>query len=505
MFTSFRCVTTVGALAVMLVGGCAPPDGGREERLAAGYLTLLAAEDARPASGPQLARLIDATDNSVVLLRQTAVRALGRLEDPGLMDEITPLLDDPVAAVRAEAANALAQAVHRSDGDVVLDALVRRAEVETDSLALAAIARSLGRAASSPSGRARASEVMIEISRYDGEATPFPTKAGVAQGFESMVRRTQGQGLPGDAALRLAELAVHPGGARTVEADRLRGLAIWTLAQARRVDHEMLDRAHTDGAELVRLIAARSVGSVAPGQRPELFRRLLGEGGYLVPLETVLQVGRQPRTDLYCRFLLAAGEPGVPAGIRAVAMDALAQPCPQLGQQRRVLSDAAASVADMPDGEWHVSAHALVALARLFPNDARGLLAPFTTHANPFARAYAATVAALLEDSSALRTLASDEVANIRTAALDGLFSIEGHDVDALLIAQLSDDDPQLLMTSTRLLEGSPLGASATDALIDAFDRISAAERETWRDSRRALLERIGELGDASFADSTLR
>jgi cyclophilin family peptidyl-prolyl cis-trans isomerase len=55
-------------------------------------------------------------------------------------------------------------------------------------------------------------------------------------------------------------------------------------------------------------------------------------------------------------------------------------------------------------------------------------------------------------------------------------------------------------MTAARLLEGSGLGAAATARLMEAFERVSAAERETWRDPRRALLERIAELGDASLA-----
>jgi hypothetical protein len=55
-------------------------------------------------------------------------------------------------------------------------------------------------------------------------------------------------------------------------------------------------------------------------------------------------------------------------------------------------------------------------------------------------------------------------------------------------------------MTTARLLEGSGLGAAATTRLMEAFERVSAAERETWRDPRRALLERIAELGDASLA-----
>jgi cyclophilin family peptidyl-prolyl cis-trans isomerase len=50
------------------------------------------------------------------------------------------------------------------------------------------------------------------------------------------------------------------------------------------------------------------------------------------------------------------------------------------------------------------------------------------------------------------------------------------------------------------LLEGSPLRTDAAAALVSTFERISTARRETWRDPRRALLERVTELGDRTLA-----
>jgi cyclophilin family peptidyl-prolyl cis-trans isomerase len=83
----------------------------------------------------------------------------------------------------------------------------------------------------------------------------------------------------------------------------------------------------------------------------------------------------------------------------------------------------------------------------------------------------------------------------VRTAAASGLFTLVGHAADTLLAEQLGSDDPQLLLTVAQLLEGTPVPGTVGDAALDALKRISAAERETWRDPRRALLELLGEVG----------
>ena len=136
-----------GALAflVLAAGPACVPDPGRPDRTAETYLRILAAEDARPSGGDELARLIAATDLDHLLLRQTAVRALGRLESSEVVGELTRHLGDPEPAVRSAAAEALAQAVHRSQGDAVLDALLGRAATEDDPEVAGVLAQSVGR------------------------------------------------------------------------------------------------------------------------------------------------------------------------------------------------------------------------------------------------------------------------------------------------------------------------------------------------------------------------
>jgi cyclophilin family peptidyl-prolyl cis-trans isomerase/HEAT repeat protein len=324
---------------------------------------------------------------------------------------------------------------------------------------------------------------------------------GVALGWESLVRGAGGQGLGATAAARLTELTAGGGDpAMAASHARVRALAYATLGQARRADRTLLARMLDDPDPFVRLLAGRYLDGATPEQRPELIRRLLMDHTAAVTIEGFLRLAGEPRTALYCRYLLAGASSATAAPIRVVALDGLARPCPDRGPQIDTLTAVAGSIAGAPADGWQPAAHALTSLARVAPAAAEPLLPAYAGHADPFVRAYAARAAATLRDRATLRSLAADETANVRTAAIEGLADLDGHLVDDLLLAQLSNDDPQLLITAARLLEGSRLGAAATTRLMDALERVSAAERETWRDSRRALLERIAELGDASLA-----
>ena len=75
-------LTTLLFGVLFSTGGCTPADAGRPDRTSAEYLQIIALEDARPTGGSDLAALIAASTTNHDYLRQTAVRALGRLENP---------------------------------------------------------------------------------------------------------------------------------------------------------------------------------------------------------------------------------------------------------------------------------------------------------------------------------------------------------------------------------------------------------------------------------------
>src|SRR5690606_27173495 len=154
---------------------------------------------------------------------------------------------------------------------------------------------------------------------------------------------------------------------------------------------------------------------------------------------------------------------------------------------------------DDTDG-WQRGARATVALAAVDADRARPQIQALARHASPFARAHAASAARIVRDTDLLYMLAADPNVNVRTAAVAGLAATVGHVADSVFIAQLDMTESELLMTAAAALQGST-HPRAVEALLDAFDRVSALRRETSRDARLALLETIATLGDRRYAE----
>ena len=487
-------------VAATLLSGCVP-DAGREARLDADFLRLLAAEDARPTSGRDLNVLIEATRNDRVFLRSTAVRALGRLENPALLPYIESLLDDAAPLVRQTAANAAAQAVRTSDGNQVFHTLLGRVEAERDAEVLGTLARSMGRLSMDVTNRRLAYAALAEISIVPDQDAPTPVLTGVVLGWEALVRGGGDAGIGPRVAARLTDLTRYVGsGAGDASAARVRALAVSTLGQARRIAIGHVRAGLSDEDPEVRMMAARFIDAVPPAQRPELLRRALADRSARSGIEAIGHIAALPRDDRYCSYLEAATAPALFSGLRAVALDALARPCPDVEGQRDLLRRIAGENPVAP-GAWQPASHALLSLSQISPDMATALLPDHVGHDNPFVRTYAARVARVLGNRSVLATLAEDPDGNVRTAAIEGLFALEGHRADGVLVDQLERDDPQLLLAAAGLLEGTADRESGASAVLEAFERISAAQRETWRDPRRALLERLADLGGAHFTD----
>ena len=493
-------VRWLALLSLALGNGCVP-DGGRPDPAAGNYLRVLEAEDARPAGGADLETLHSAADDSDARIRRTAVRALGRLQSPALVAAISRHLVDPEPQVRAAAAEAVAQAVHGTDGTPALEGLLARVPREDDAGVRGALARSIGRLALEAPDRRRASDALVALSGVERGAPPEETLVGVALGFDALLRRSGGDGLSRAAADLLDSMAIYRGDPTDVEAARIRALAISGLGLARRITLEHVERVLADPDPEVRRTPLRYLNAVVPSARREVLGAALADPSIRVALEALRLISAGPRDTESCGWLLGAAAPTAPPPVRFVALEALARQCPVVDAQRNALRAAASELPEEASGRWQPAARALLSLARIDEGEATALLPRFSGHASPFVRTYAALAAGLLEDIETLRTLAADPSPNVRTAALEALFAAEGHRIDNLLVDQLGDEDPQLLMTTARLLAGSPGRIAVASAMLVTFERLSNARRETWRDSRRALLERIAELGNATLAD----
>ncbi len=117
-------------------------------------------------------------------------------------------------------------------------------------------------------------------------------------------------------------------------------------------------------------------------------------------------------------------------------------------------------------------------------------------------RMYTARAAAVLGAHPVLRALSSDANPNVREAAIEGLARVVGHAADADYRTALEADDSQFVITAASALAGTPARDPAIAALLRALARLTAADRDTLRDARVAVLDRLKELGGREQADA---
>lgn len=511
---------------------------------------VLEAEDAR-AEGEALAPVFAALESRDNETRRVAVRALGRLERGALAAAIAAAVSDPAPVVRAEAANALAQAMAGGGGDVgfASEVLLARLERETHPLVRGALAGALGRLPHPTAEAVRRAERAIvavlvadpaasgETRRRRGapvEATRFASPLvllGALRGMEALAR-LHGKQVPFEPATAdvLRGLAVAwrsasaraEGGPTLEAAARLRRLALAALTGGGAADLETLRIAFGDPDDQVRRLAVMGVAALDPVDLA-LLERALRDRSPLVRAEALL-ASRRRNLDAACGLASVSLHDPDPH-VALAALDVAGASC----QERAPVVAAVASIAGrllpaapgasaLPgeidavtgppktpaagrSGTWHRPAHAIVALARLAPDQALERLPAFAGHRIWQVRAYAARAAAAARAAGLLEKLAADAHPNVRAAAIAGLREVRGHDADAHFVEALAAADPQLVLTAARALEGSTRKDEVVPAALAALDRLTAERRETSRDPRMALLARIGELAGAAVAE----
>ena len=142
---------------------------------------------------------------------------------------------------------------------------------------------------------------------------------------------------------------------------------------------------------------------------------------------------------------------------------------------------------------WQAAAHAIVALARVAPSDARRQLAGLAVHRQWQVRMYAARAAGVLADTAYLRKFARDGNDNVKERAIDALSALTGHRDDEVFLAVVNSPGAgaQAVRAAARALLGSPdPGAHAAENA--AFLRWVARDNASARDARVALLAAAG-------------
>ena len=515
------------------------------------FMEILEVEDRRASRPGDLARLTRATASPYPGIRRAAVRGLGRLERPEVAQGLISLLEDGDPGVQAEAANALAQSVKSGDrGEVVRvrgalvaalagatpgvgDGPLGAAAPEASALdpsALGALARSLGRlplhdTEDAQAGAAALLQALEVAGGVDGGAGAV--HLGVARGALFLHR--------GIAAMRVLEASGRGAGelggegaadgAKSLGAlrDRLEVLSLeapgWTVrlaaAQALRAGGDIAPAVARgwlgdEEAEVRREGTAALVGGGGGGVGPSL-SAALADPSDQVRVEAVRSFARLRRAGDGCGALLHAARDSS-MHVALVALDALAGttqagPCPDAARVLELLEAEVKALPAAGDTGWQGPAQALSTLARLDPDQARLLLPVFLTHPHAFVRVHGARAAGILGERDLLE-LAEDSHANVREAALQAISELPGGVPLPVLHAQLGQDDPMLLRTTARLLEGreairpreGPSRTEVAEALLVALERATASGAMTSRDARVPLLRQVGAWGGVAEA-----
>ena len=466
---------------------------------------MLQAEDARPTTEAGLAAIKEGLTGA---RRRTAVRAIGRLERPEMIPLIAPALNDGVG-IRAEAANALAQ-LARTPAAVIEVQKLLLARAATDAQLntwepWGEIAAALGRLPYDTAAQVAETEAVLLLglpapdSLNDVETAAL---VGSARGFESLARTVRARKLPplSERAwdlLRWAATAQRP--AADPRSAITRRLAMAALVTGNQATPSVIERALLDRDVEVRRLAAMAAGA---DSRPELLNLVAAattDQDPRVRLEALRSWGRHAQKVSCAPLFVHAHEFGN-MHVRLQAIDLLGAGCPASEPGAEKLLAAVNGLSTAGRREWHAPAHALVALARVQPDDARKALPQFVRHQIWQVRMYAARAAGVLGSVPDLMTLSTDANDNVREAALSSLIELKRPEAVTVAIESLTRPDYQLILTAVRALEDKSLAGKAAMPLLNALGRITKEHKDTSRDPRMAILNRLQAYGDAAPA-----
>jgi cyclophilin family peptidyl-prolyl cis-trans isomerase/HEAT repeat protein len=500
------------------------------------WLRLLNAEDSRAPGAGELGAIVDALDDPSPTVRRIAVRALGRLQRPSLLDSINDALVDRDPKVRLEGVNAIGQAMQGARAiaatsperrqllDEAVDMVVRTAERFPDPQLLGVAARTLGRLPYADSVVPREVErVIVEIGDRAGAAGRPLVRSddrvafGVMHGLYALARARRAIGSPSERSLAAMRWATTfgleepfdprpPSAAVPAEASaRVRRLAYLGLAAAGDTSLELTRRAARDPDEQVRRLAVVWSAALKDAEsRRAVVGTALRDPSFLVRFEAVRAYRALPAPKA-CTPLITATFDANPH-VQLAAIDGLGGGCDDHAVAAdtllRLIDTRNAQHAIRPRGgvSWHAHAHALAALARVAPAAAIPLLRRDARHPLWQVRLYVARAALAVKDTMTLTALAYDPDGNVREAALEGIAATVGHVADRVFAAALSAKDYQVVLQAAQALKGAPIPDSVVPAIMSALERLTAEQRENSRDPRLALLDRLGELGNARLA-----
>jgi peptidyl-prolyl cis-trans isomerase B (cyclophilin B) len=405
-------------------------------------LAILQAEERGARETRDLSAIRSGVRSSDSETARVAVRALGRLRRPALVADITPALKSALPEIRAEAANAIAQAltspavVTAAALDSALTLLANAVNVDEDSNVRAAMLDALGRL---PYGDLRHVERAEAVLLTFAQSAIVMDRLGVAKGFEALIRLQEARWQPSPAAVEalryLFGVAAFPSAdsesravtqTRNGEASqdtRVRRLALEALTTARAVEPSVLDRAAADTDPQVRRLGmlAAQLASASGERADAMLRAGVGDPSAMVRIEALNGLSQRYRGEpASCQPALDATH-DQESHVAAAAFRALRE-CGTLPQVVGYLEQVIEGHPErqVPRG-WVRAVHAFDTLTRVAPDRARALLESMAASETPQLRLYAVGAAALVNDRECLTRLAGDDAPAIRSAALSVL------------------------------------------------------------------------------------
>ena len=460
---------------------------------------MLQAEDARPTTDAGLAPLVEGLQGNG---RRTAIRAIGRLERPEMIPMIASALNDGVG-IRAEAANALAQ-MARTPAAVadVQKLLLARAAMDASLNTWESwgeIAAALGRLPYDTAEQVQATEAVLLIglpapdSLNDVETAAL---AGSARGFEALARTVRAKKLP-PLGERTWDLLRWAATAQRIASDPrsalTRRLAMAALVTGNQATTSVIERGLNDtDAETRRFAAVAAATDGQLDERDRIIKIALADKEPRVRFEALRAWGRHFQKTSCAPIRAALKDPNPHVMLQAI--DQLGSACPAAESPAADLTAIAESLTNTPRA-WHAPAHAIVSLARIQPEAAQKLLPRYIEHATWQVRMYAARAAGVLGLNRELEMLWADAIDNVKEAALAAMIERKLPNVSTAAIASLERRDYQLILAAVRALEDKSNADRATRPLINALGRITAEHKDTSRDPRMAILNRLHSYG----------
>jgi peptidyl-prolyl cis-trans isomerase B (cyclophilin B) len=358
-----------------------------------------------------------------------AVRALGRTSRPNLLPDILPRLQHALPEVRAEAANAAAQAAQGfatlktppagTTVQTTQAALIGRMRIEGDATVRAALCDAIARLPYRASSEIEQAEgILLDLA--SAPAARVTDRVAVARAFETLIRLHAATRPPGERALALLKGSMErPAGpiAHDLREARTRRLALLALIHAKAVSDDLVEAAMRDADPQVRRIAMRAAAETGAGLGG--VPNGLIDQAPMVRIEALRALWERDAAWKCDAALRALSDSDMAVLLDAIdRLRACGELPPAVMALERLVSDHAES--GTPRG-WHRRAHALTALAGAAPDRARGAITSYAASPTWQLRMYAARAAAALSDRPALETLsadAEDRVANVALGAL---------------------------------------------------------------------------------------